>query len=856
VQRLDPIRRNTYLLLTAFWLVAMGVAAAGYRYYAHEKATIESEERLQLASIVGLKVRQVADWRSERIADARIMSAWPVSPAVSEFLQRGQTSARSEHEITGWLETIRNSAGYANVILVSTQHNRWIGAGQQGHAQSTYIALGQDVVKRGEAVLTDFHNDGGLHVPHLGLNVPLRITPEGPPAGALLIGIDPNTYLYPMVQSWPTNSRTAETLLAARDGDEVVYLNELRHRKDTALRLRLPLQSPEVPAARGALGFEGIMTGVDYRGVPVLAAVRRVPDTPWILVAKIDVGEIHAAVERQTFWLALMGLSVLLTIGIGVTFLLRDLRARFVHQQRRADRERRLLRDHYDYLSKYANDIILLTNDRGVLVEANDRAVNTYGYPREELLGIPLLQLRAPETTGAFREDWRITELQESVIFETRHRRKDGTTFPVEVSARRVTVDGEVYRQSIIRDITERREAECERVQLQEQLQQAQRLESIGRLAGGVAHDFNNLLTVINGYSAMVIDALPTDDPLRDEVHEIAEAGRRATDLTRQLLAFSRKQVIAPKVEDLNVIVAGVAKMLRRLVGEDITIVTELAPVLDSVYVDAGQIEQVLMNLATNARDAMPHGGSLTIETSNANVDRDYAASHIEATPGAHSRLKFTDSGEGMTAETLQHAFEPFFTTKPRGQGTGLGLSTVYGAIKQAKGWVTVDSEVGRGTSFCIYLPSTPAGAGESGTAGTAPAAGNNSSRGTESVLVVEDQPEVRKLTADALRYYGYRVLEASGGEAALRLCSAPNAEIALIVTDVIMPGMTGPELAEQVAGIRPDVKVLFMSGYSETFVAHQGIVEAGLAYLQKPFTADALGRMARQVLDGHPASK
>jgi PAS domain S-box-containing protein len=217
-----------------------------------------------------------------------------------------------------------------------------------------------------------------------------------------------------------------------------------------------------------------------------------------------------------------------------------------------------LLRDHYDYLSKYANDIILLTDDEGFVVEANDRAVNAYGYLRDDLVGIPLRELRARETLGTFEQDWRTTELQDSVIFETRHRRKDGSTFPVEVSARRVTVDGEVYRQSIIRDITERREAESERAQLQEQLQQAQRLESIGRLAGGVAHDFNNLLTVINGYSAMVMDALAADDPLRGDVREVAEAGRRATDLTRQLLAFSRKQVIAPKAEALNSIVTGV----------------------------------------------------------------------------------------------------------------------------------------------------------------------------------------------------------------------------------------------------------------------------------------------------------
>jgi len=825
----------------------MGVALAGYRYYAHEKATIESEERLQLESIAELKLRQLADWRGERIADAGLVTASPVSPAVRDFLLRGQTTARTEREIIGWLEMIRKTSGYANVILVSSVHKQCLAAGTRVHGDTTYIALAQDVVQRGHAVLTDFHRGNGLQGPHLGLNVPLRVNPQGPPVGALLMGIDPATFLYPLIQSWPTASRTAEALLVRRDGDEVVYLNELRHRSGTALRLRLPLSSENLPAARGALGLEGVATGVDYRGVPVLAAVRRVPDTDWSLVAKIDLGEMHEVVERRTLWLALTGFSVLLTMGTGVTFLLRDLRMRFDSQRNLAEREHRLLRDHYDYLSKYANDIILLTDDEGVVVEANDRAVNAYHYSREELIGIPLRQLRAPETREVFEQDWRATEMQESVIFETRHRRKDGSVFPVEVSARRVTVDGTVYRQSIIRDITERREAECERAQLQEQLQQAQRLESIGRLAGGVAHDFNNMLTVINGYSAMVLDALAADDPLRGEVREIGEAGRRATELTRQLLAFSRKQVIAPKVENLNAIVTGVVKMLRRVAGEDITIVTELAPQLDPVFVDAGQIEQVLMNLATNARDAMTHGCKLTIQTRNVTVDGEYAAAHIEALPGEYVRMTVADSGEGMTAETLQHAFEPFFTTKPRGQGTGLGLATVYGAIEQAKGWVTVESEVGRGTAFSIYLPRVASP--ECATAGTKDLVSSGNCFGTETVLVVEDQPEVRKLAADVLRHYGYRVLEAAGGDEALRLCASEK--IALMVTDVIMPGMTGPDLAARVAAARPGVKVLYMSGYSETFVAHQGIVEAGLAYLQKPFTADVLGRKAREVLDG-----
>jgi PAS domain S-box-containing protein len=654
-----------------------------------------------------------------------------------------------------------------------------------------------------------------------------------------------------LIQSWPTNSRTAETLLARREGNDVLYLNELRHRKNTALSLRLPLESKELPAAMAARGYEGVFTGIDYRGVPVLAAVRKVPGVSWVLVAKRDLQEVHEPIERQTLWLGLIGFSVLLTIGTGVTFVLRDLRARFDTQRYRAELEQRVLRGQYDYLSKYANDIILLMNSEGIIVEANDRAVHSYGYSREELIGKPLHEIRAPETRAASEQDPQMTEQQESVIFETRHCRKDGTAFPVEVSARRVAVDDTVYQLSIIRDITERREAERERANLQEQLQQSQRIESIGRLAGGMAHDFNNLLTVINGYSAMVMDALPSDDPLRIEVHEISEAGERAATLTRQLLAFSRKQLIAPKILNLNTVISGVVKMLRRLVGEDISIITDLAPALDVVFADPGQIEQVLMNLVTNARDAMPQGGQLNIQTRNVIIGSEYAAAHIEAKSGAFVCLSVTDSGEGMTPETLEHAFEPFFTTKPRGQGTGLGLATVHGAIKQAKGWIGVYSEVNVGTTFKIYLPRAEAAVTGGIEQTTERPTSERDGRGHETVLVVEDQAEVRRLAVEALRHYGYRVLEASNGDDALELCKTLKEEIDLIVTDVVMPGITGPELASRAADAKPRAKVLYMSGYAETFIAHQGILDAGLAYLQKPFTADVLARKARAVLDG-----
>jgi PAS domain S-box-containing protein len=846
---IDPVRRNVYLVLAGFWLLALAMGIAGYAYYRRQRTAIESEQRSQLAAIAELKVRQVGAWRSERLVDGRMVAVSPISPALRAFLAGGRVTPEAHDEIAHWLESIRTEGRYANAILVNPAAKLWIPAGAHVDAAEPFFAIAKQVIAHGDVMMTDIHLDTGLPGPHLGVNVPLRTAPGGPFTGAMLLGIDPNTFLYPLIQTWPTESRSGETLLARREGDSIVYLNELRHRGGTALTLRFPLSTADLPAARGARGFEGILTGIDYRGVPVLADVRRVPDTPWIIVSKIDKKEVEEPIQTQTIWLGLTACFLMLSIGFGVALILRDLRGRFAVQKLQSEAEQRALRGHYDFLSRFANDIILLTNEFGVIVEANDRAVTSYGYDREELIGMPLRALRAPETLGKFEDDWRTTEQTESYIFETYHRRKNGTVFPAEVSARRVKVDDKVFRQSIIRDITERKEAEKERVKLQDQLQQAQRLESIGRLAGGVAHDFNNLLTVINGYSGMIAEALPPHDPLRDSVHEVINAGERAANLTRQLLAFSRKQVMAPKLLNLNTVIGDLVKMLRRLVGEDVTVLTELASPLDPVFVDPGQMEQVLMNLATNARDAMPHGGTITIATQNVDVEEEYADMHVDAKPGRCVLLSFTDTGEGMSPETIKHAFEPFFTTKPRGQGTGLGLATVYGAIKQSNGWILVYSEPSKGTTFKIYLP--VAVAADSSGHDHAPAGdGVKDVRGAETVLVVEDQADVRKLATEGLRRFGYRVLEAAGGEEALAVCASAG-QIDLLVTDVVMPGMNGPELVQRIANMGPrPIKVLYISGYTENLIAPEGVLRPGVAFLQKPFTAAALAYNVRHVLD------
>jgi signal transduction histidine kinase len=435
--------------------------------------------------------------------------------------------------------------------------------------------------------------------------------------------------------------------------------------------------------------------------------------------------------------------------------------------------------------------------------------------------------------------------------FERTYRRKDGTTLPVLIEDRIIrSKKGRITGvRSMIEDITERRRAEEALQKSEEQLRQWQRVEAIGRLAGGVAHDFNNLLMTIKGCSELLLGGLDPRDPRREEVEEIQKAAERATALTRQLLAFGRRQVLQPQVLDLNEVVANVDRMLQRLIGEDIQLLTVLDPELWPVKVDPGQIEQVIMNLAVNARDAMPGGGKLTIETANVILDEGYARRHVSVKPGPCVMLAVTDTGSGMDKETQSHLFEPFFTTKRTGEGAGLGLSTVYGIVKQSGGNIWAYSELGQGTTFKIYLPRVEE-AVKTYRPKTAPTV---SPGGSETILLVEDEEAVRTIVSKILQNRGYTVLEAHHGNEALQICERHEGPIHLMVTDVVMPQVSGRELAERLTLLRPEIRVLFMSGYPDNAIVHHGVLGAGTAFLQKPFTLNALECKVRELLDAPP---
>ena len=494
-------------------------------------------------------------------------------------------------------------------------------------------------------------------------------------------------------------------------------------------------------------------------------------------------------------------------------------------------------------LLESASQAIVSIDRGGRIVLANRRAEEIFGYTREELMGARVEMLLPDSKRAAHsrdRDDYftRPRARPMGIGMDLAGRRKDGSEVPVEVSLSYVEIDEGVFAIAFVSDISQRK-------QLEEQLLHAQKMEAVGRLAGGVAHDFNNMLTVISGYNRMILDELSTMDPLRGYAEEILKAADRAGALTNQLLAFSRRQIMQPRVFNVNAALIQTQKMLQRLIGEDIELVMNLGVNVGNIKADPGHVEQAIVNLCVNARDAMPLGGHLTIETSNVVLDENYAKTHMGVMPGDFTMIAVSDDGHGMDAETRRHIFEPFFTTKEKGKGTGLGLATVYGMVKQAGGDIWVYSEPGQGTTFKLYFPRVLEPLSES--SGTDATLARRS--GGETVLVVEDEQAVRDLTVRILQQLGYAILTASSGPEALEISQTHAGHIDLLLTDVVMPNMSGRQLADHIQGSRPKTKVLFLSGYTENTVVHHGVLDAGVDFLPKPFSRENLSRKLREVL-------
>jgi PAS domain S-box-containing protein len=494
-------------------------------------------------------------------------------------------------------------------------------------------------------------------------------------------------------------------------------------------------------------------------------------------------------------------------------------------------------------LLESASQAVIVIDQAGRIVLANGRSGEMFGYTAEELLGARV-ELLVPESKraahGRQRDDYfqRPRARPMGIGLDLTGRRKDGAEFPVEVSLSSVETEGGTFGIAFVSDISVRKT-------LEQQLVQAQKMEAVGRLAGGVAHDFNNMLTVIAGYNRMILDELTTIDPLRGYAEEILKATDRAAALTNQLLTFSRHQIVQSRVIDLNAVIGQTENMLRRLIGEDIELAMRLGADAGNIRADPHQIEQAIVNLAVNARDAMPLGGRLTIETCNTRIDETYSKTHMGVKPGEFVLIAVSDTGHGIDSATRQNIFEPFFTTKPRGKGTGLGLATVYGMVKQSGGDIWVYSEPDQGTTFKLYFPRVMGPASP----GLVEEPQRTRPGEFETLLLVEDERQVRDLEVRMLEQLGYTVLAAASGEEALSISRAHAGRISLLVSDVVMPNMSGKQVAQSLLASRPGIRVLFLSGYTENTIGHHGVLDSTVDFLTKPFTREALARKVRDIL-------
>jgi PAS domain S-box-containing protein len=1142
-------KRISRWLLAIFLATAVAVGVAGYYSYLQLRAAAEREVRDQLFSVADLKLRALQTWTDERFTDARMAAANPPLMAALQTVVQGQATPRKKQEVLQWMAALCDGSRYANAILFDRDAKLVLQAGSAYGDAAHFQELVAEALRARLGVLRDVHVDSHSGKFHLGLNVPLRLTPASEPFGVLSLGIDPDRYVFPMLDQALGPVSAGDTVLVRREGDEALLLNWLVEKGGARQLLHIPLSRTQVVAVKAIQGQTGLVRGVDPTGRPIMAVVRTMPGSEWLLISRIPLEAIEGPIRQRAIPLVLLAVLLIGGAGLAVAFLWGLQQRRFLEARHKAELEKEVLASHYNYLSRSALDAILLVDELGIILETNDRALEMYGLSRDEILGRHVSEMRSEGGRAQFEEQWGRVRAEPGSLFETTHQRKDGSAFPVEINVRPIIVDGRTYSQVIVRDITERnrerkeledanrmyavlsgsnhaiakasterevfdsvcrigaqeggfkmvviglvdesgawlrpvacageltdyarpiqlsadsgqpggnpvatvfrtgrvcviddiardphitpwhlrarsvglgsaafvplsrhgavagvlaifksephfsiekevalveamgadisyalgrleeerkrkeaeealrsselryrhlveslpvgilvhvkarvvymspaglrmfrassladvvgqsiydlvhpdfhaivqqraeygqdtqspameeryvrldgttfevevsalpiefgaqqarlvfflditqrKRAEEERARFEQQFLQAQKMESVGRLAGGVAHDFNNHLTVINGYCEMLLAALPAGDPMRAEVTSIRTAGQQAAELVRQLLAFSRKRVIEPKQVNLNHLVLESRRMLERLIGEHIEIETALAPDLGDVMSDPTQIQQILMNLAVNARDAMSATGRLTIETRNVRVDARQAVQNVGARPGEFVCLTVSDTGIGMDAETLSHVFEPFFTTKPQAVGTGLGLSTVYGIVHQSNGWIEVRSAPGAGASFRIYLPRvTGAGGAEpEATPLKEPAAGR------ETVLLVEDQLQVRELCAAILQGHGYSVLEAACGADALALAAAHPGAIDILVSDVVMPGMTGPQLAKALRSLRPAVKVLYVSGYATEAQLYERMAGERVYHLAKPFTPAALAAKVREVL-------
>ena len=986
-EHLPKLRPSLRLWVAAFAVAAALIAVFGYAQYRIGEKHVSKEWTKNLSAIGALKANQIEEWRKERLADAIRFAQGPsLVTAVRNLIQKpddpdGLKTARF------MLELNRKGGIYQNTLMLSLTGDILLGAVAPSEPlqETTRQAVRRSIAACAPA-LSDIYRFNQNKV-HIDTVAPI-CDENGHPLAVLLLRTDASFYLYPLIQFWPTDSPSAETLLVRREGSDVLFLNEVRHNGASALRLRQPLTRKGLPAVQAVLGFTGVYQGMDYRDAEVLADVRPVAKSDWFLVTKVDRDEILKEVRYHASLISrFVGLGILLAAAITAAGYRRK-QSQLYRDLYRSERKQREAHERFETILYSIGDAVIATDDQACVRQMNPVAEHLTGWKESDAKGKPLeevfrivneetrqtvespvwrvlregkvaglanhtvliardgterpiadsgapvrdehskmrgvvLVFRDQSTEYAAQKALRQSEAQYSDLFRnmtegvalhevicdqhgtpvdyrflkvnSAFERLTGLSAEHIVGRRVLEVlpgteshwvetYGTVAKEgkaiffenyaaalnrhfqvtafcprpgqfcTIFADITDRKKSEEERITLEKQLQQSQRIEAVGRLAGGVAHDFNNMLAVIIGTAELAKERLDEVHPLRADLTEIIKAGKRSADLVRQLLAFASRQTIKPRLLNLNDTISGMLTMLRKLIGEEIQLVWSPASDLWRVKLDPSQIDQVLVNLAVNARDAIKSVGKVSIQTSNATVSltADEAAS-LETTQGNFVLLSVSDDGCGMDALTQAHIFEPFFTKKQKEVGTGLGLATVYGIVKQNRGFIRVFSKPGEGSRFDIYLPSYESEAPSEDNPSAAFAATQTS---TETILLVEDEPALLSLAQTLIKRMGYAVLPACGPIEAIKVSAAYAGDIHLMITDVVMPDMSGHDLWKRLIQQRPNLKCLYMSGYTADIIAHHGVVESDIHFLQKPFSNEALAAKLREVLSTNTSDK
>lgn len=1004
------------ILLLIFILLATGILGTGYLYSKNQHKQFSDRIEAELSTIADLKIQELKEWRQERRADALVFfKNAAFSETVRQFFHLPD-DIETKRNLTIWLEKIEQLPQYDRIALINAAGVEQLSI--PSHRRDTLYKKNQDIrdaIEERRVAFIDFTRDNPALPPYLAIVVPILSAPDwNEVLGILIIEINPEEYLYPLIQNWPTPSLTAETLIVRRDGDGIVFLNNLRFDKRAALNLRFPLTQNSLPAVMAVKGKTGIVEGIDYRNKKVIAVVQPVPDSPWFLVARMDLDEITRPLRERLFGMAGLLCTLLLSSGALVGFVWRNQKAHFYRLQYEAAVEVEASEKRLRVIFESSKDGILVVDVKTkAFVIANSAICQLLGYRHDELLTMQVSDIHpAANLPAIFEQFEQQAQGKASLVVNIPMLCRDGSIFYADINATPIQLGGQACMLGTFRDITDRMQAEVriehlnrvlrairnvnqlivmatsvdeliqnacteladrqsytsaiiiltdendqpfahaeagegvdfrllieqieqgiapfccaaakntkdvylirekdplcetcpvgsacdspqkmsiclehqntvygylavsvdmnivmdeeeeslfvelagdlayslhnmkmkkemlrteeEKKKLEEQFIQAQKMEAVGQLAGGIAHDFNNLLSIIIGYVSILKEEMTATASTDEAVTEIYDAAIRATNLTRQLLAFSRKQMLEMQVVDVNVVIGSFEKLLRRTIGEDIQMRLNLTskPVL--IKADESQLEQILLNLVVNARDAMPDGGLLTIETASVDLDEAYALGKAGTRPGPHVMIAISDNGSGMDKATQARIFEPFFTTKSLGKGTGLGLSTVYGVVKQHGGNIWVYSELGQGTTFKIYLPLVD----ETTSPQEKHMEKQLSSIHAETILVVEDEPSLRKLACQILARSGFKVLETKDVNDAVNIASHHPDPIQLLLTDVIMPTMKGTEVYRKVCEFQPQIRVLYMSGYTENVIAHHGVLNEGVHFLQKPFTAESL---------------